>query len=131
MSDYIKMYFAEDDTLVSPEGVFANSVDLTLRADLEETDEVRLYAKAEAGYSVADVEVIPVGTTASKWALAPDVAGSPATSGTYEADGEKIELGTVTTTPVYFWARAKATQDEDPVNDVTVTLKLEGIASAV
>ena len=129
MSDYIKMYFADDDTVVSEEGTFVNSIDFTLRADLEESDEVRLYVKCEDDYESTSTEVIPVGTSAARWALAPDVTG-PA-SGTYGDGGAKIELGTVDdTTKVYFWAKASALNTETPINDVSVTLKLEGIIAS-
>jgi len=126
---YIKLFFAANDVQVSEQGTFTNAVEFTLRADLEESDSVRLYALADTGYEVTTTEVIPVGTSAAKWALAPDTDGS---EGTYGADGAKIELGTVgDTEKVYFWAKAKATSDEDPVNDTSVTLEATGIAGAV
>ncbi len=126
---YIKIYKASDNSEVSGSGVFTNSIDFTLRADLEEDDEIRLYALADTGYVVTSTTVTPTGTSAAKWALAPDAAG-PA-SGTYEAYGDPLSLGTVgDTTKVYFWAMAKATSDETPVNDTSVTLEVEGIAAA-
>ena len=101
----------------------------TLRADLEETDEERLYLLADAGYVVSSVEVTPTGTTASKWQLAPDATGS---AGTYGAAGAKLTVsGDVDdTNKSYFWAKASATDDETPVNDVSVTLVVTGIAAA-
>jgi hypothetical protein len=126
---YIKLFFASNDEQVSEDQ--SNPVSFTLRADLEEDDEVRLYAEADAGYSVDDVEVDPTGASAEKWALAPDDNESP---GTYGADGALLALGTVGEGAggrVHFWARAKATDDEDPVNDETVTLEVTGVAEAV
>lgn len=128
---YIELRKAADNTLVSGPGVFTNSVDFTLRADLEETDQIRLYLQAETGYNVTAAEVIPSGSTAAKWALAPDDGGSP---GTFGAWGAKIELGAVgpgAGDRKFFWARARATSDESPVNDTSVTLAVTGIAAAV
>jgi len=125
---YIKLYRASDDSVVSEDS--SNPVAFELRADLNEEDEIRLYAQADSGYQVTDTEVDPTGTTSDKWNLAPDDNGS---TGTYGADGAKIELGTVGDaegTRVHFWAKAKATDDEDPVNDATVTLEVTGIAEA-
>ena len=126
---YIKLYRASDDSQLTEDQT--NPVSYTLRADLNEEDEKRLYAQADAGYQVTGVEVNPTGTTSEKWNLAPDSSG---TAGTYGADGALIELGTVGDaegTRVYFWAKAKATDDEDPVNDDSVTLEVTGIAEAV
>lgn len=126
---YIKIFRASDDSQVSEDAT--SPVSFTLRADLQEEDEVRLYAEADAGYSVTGTEVDPTGTTEAKWALAPDNAGS---AGTYGADGALLALGTVGAGAggrVHFWAKAKATSDEDPVNDASVTLEVTGVAEAV
>ena len=126
---YIKLYLASDDSIITTDQT--NPVEFTLRADLNANDEVRLYAEADTGYSVATTEVIPTGTSAARWKLAPDAAG-PA-SGVYGAAGAKIELGTVGAGAgkVYFWAEASAVDTEDPINDTTVTLEVTGVASAV
>ena len=127
---YIKIFKASDDSVVSEEGVFTNSIDFTLRADLEESDSIRLYAMADQGYSVGTTVVSFTGTSASKWALAPDSAGS---EGTYEDAGDPLTLGTVgyDTGKVYFWAKASAADDEEPINDTSVLINVEGIAEAV
>lgn len=124
---YIKLFFA-DGTEVSPQGTFTNAIEFKLRADLEESDEIRLYAIADTGYKVTGVTASLAGTTAAKWNLAPDNTGA---SGTYGAAGAALTLGDVTTTKTYFWAKAKATSDETPVKDTTVTLQIEGVAEAV
>ncbi len=67
---YIKLYFAIDDSEVSAAESFDNAVEFTLRADLNQTDETRLYALAETDYVVTDTTVTPTRTTAAKWALA-------------------------------------------------------------
>ena len=125
---YIKLYFAEDNSVVSENQ--DNPVEFTLRADLEESDEVRLYAEADTGYSVTGVEVDPTGTSAARWRLAPDDGGS---AGTYGAAGAEIALGTVGAGAggrVFFWAEASAVDSEDPVNDDSVTLEVTGVAEA-
>ncbi len=128
---FIKLFFAEDDVQVSEAPVTTNAVTFILRADLDEEKEVRLYAMADDGYEVDDVEVQPVGDTADKWALAPDAAGPAA--GSYGDWGAKIELGTVgyDAGKIYFWAKAKAISSEIPVNDTEVVLDTQGIARAV
>ena len=125
---YFKLFRASNDTELSGAGVFTNDVEFTLRADLNQEDSVRLYAKANPGYSISTMTITPTGTAAAKWALAPDVAAS---AGTYGAWGAQLALGTVTTTNVFFWAKARATSDETPVLDSSVTLNAQGIAAAV
>lgn len=125
---YIKLFRASDNSQISEDS--SSPLSFTLRADLEESEETRVYAQADSGYQVKDTEFDPTGTSAAKWALAPDDDGS---AGTYGADGTKIELGTVGDgegSRVYFWVKAKATDDEDPVNDTTVTLEATGVAEA-
>ena len=126
---YIKL-FKDDDSEVSGAGVFANAVIYTLRADLSETDEMRLYAKADDTYNVTGTIITPTGARAAKWCFAPDVAGSP---GAYGAYGAAINLGAVGDDPgeeVYFWAKAKAEPAETPIQDNTVTLVVSGTAAA-
>ena len=127
---YIKIFFAADDVQVSAAPTTTNAITFTLRADQnEEGTPVRLYALADSGYVVATTVVTPTGTTATKWALAPDAAGPAA--GVFEAYGDPHALGTVgDTDKVYFWVKAKAIDTEIPVNDVTVTMVVSGIASA-
>ena len=142
---YIKLYFAEDDTEVSEEGTFVNAVEFELRADLEESGQVRLYAMAEPGYTVGnDDEYADEGTTVEpvsaqgasnptmdKWQLAPDVETEP---GVFEEPGASLFLGEVAEGAggrIYFWAKALSSDTETPVNDTTVVLKVEGVARAV
>lgn len=127
---YIKLFRTADDVQVSEAPTTTNAVSFTLRADLNEVGNyIGLYALADNGFSVADAVVIPMGTTATKWQLDSDVAGSP--SGTPAAYGNPLSLGTVgDTTHVPFHVRAKAIDTEAPANDVFVTLGVSGIASA-
>lgn len=127
---YIKMYFAQGDVQVSEAPTTTNAVEFTLRADLNEDDEVRLYVKSDDGYVCSGVEIIPSGTTAAKWALAQDDGGSPDVYGTY-GSGLSIAGNVLDSSGSYFWAKAKATDDEDPVNDTSVTLNVTGIAAAI
>lgn len=123
------MYFATDDTVVSELGTFTNPILFTLRADLEETDSIRMYAECDTGYQATDVDVTIEGTGAAKWSLASDTTGSP---GTYSAG--PLVLGSVgagSANRVYFWIKAIVTNDEGIGVDNSVTFKLEGIGSAV
>ena len=127
---YIKIYKASDDSEVSSAPTTTNAVTFTLRADQsEEGTPIELYVKADNGYVVDDVTITPTGTSATKWALAPDSGGSP---GTYGAYGAALDLGDGCndTTGISFWVKAKATSDETPINDVSVTLVVAGVAAA-
>lgn len=122
----IKLYRASDDSLISEDG--SNPISFTLRADLNESDSIRVYAEAEAGYIVTSTTAQPTGTTNLKWALAPDDNGS---EGTYAPNGDQITLGTVENGEsgrVHFWVQAEASDDEEVQVDETVTIDLEGIA---
>ena len=125
------MYFADNDQQVSEQGTFTHAIEFTLRADLEESDEVRLYAETDDGYEATEVTVVGEGTGVARWELAPDAAGS---AGTYQAASSPLSLGTVEHGAggrVFFWARASAVDTEEIGTDDTVTLKLEGVGAAV
>lgn len=126
---YVKLFFTADDVQVSEAPTTTHAVTFTLRADLNEVGTpVGLYALADSGYSIATTTITPTGTTATKWALAPDSGGSPGAFGAY---GDPLVLGTVgDTTHVPFWVKAKAVDTETPVNDTSVTLVVSGVASA-
>lgn len=126
---YIKLFFASDDSQVSEAPTLTNAVEFTLRADLDEEGSwIKLYALADDGYACSDVVITPTGTTLAKWQLAPDDGGSP---GTPESYGDPLSLGAVNDTDKsYFHVRAKATNDETPVNDDSVTLVVSGVAAA-
>ena len=69
------------------------------------------------------------GANAAKWALAPDSSGS---AGTYGAYGADLNIDTeVGATNKLFWIKAKATSDESPQNDITVTLVITAVIGAV
>jgi hypothetical protein len=127
---YIKLFKATDDSEISVSPTTTNAVSFTLRPDTNEVGAYqKLYALADNGYVCTTVVITPTGTTATKWQLDSDVAGSP--SGSPEAYGAALALGTVgDTTKVYFWARAKALDTETPANDVSVTLVASGVATA-
>jgi hypothetical protein len=102
-----------------------------LRADLNEVSaNIKLAVRCDSGYETSGNTTISLtGTTASKWSLAPDSSGSPGTWGAY--GGSLTITSKVDSTNTIFWARAKATSDELPVNDTTVQLKAEAVISAV
>lgn len=128
MSSPLKMYFASNDTLVSEAPTETNAVAFTLRADLEQSDNVRLYLKNDSGYKTTGTKVVGSGTSVARWELAPDNAGA---AGTYQAANMNLDLGEVTTAPKYFWARASALSSETVEKDVSVVLEADGVAEAV
>ena len=92
-----------------------------------------LYAQADSGYYCSGVQVILSGATYLKWQFDSDTGGGGSPSGSPEAYGDPITLsGLVNDAPdkSYFHVRAKATDDEDPQNDTSVTLVVSGIAYA-
>jgi len=65
----------------------------------------------------------------SKWRLAPDNAGSPGSWGAY---GAALSINTtIGTTNTIFWSEAKATSDETPINDITISLQTVAQIQAV
>ena len=127
---YIKLFFEDGDTQVSEAPTTTNAVLFTLdAAENEVGTPIQLYALADDGYVIDDVVITPTGTTATKWALAPDDEGE---AGEFGAYGDPLDLGADVgdTTHVPFWIKAKAIDSETPVNDTTVTLVVTGVASA-
>ena len=132
----LKLYFADTGQEISPPGQFQNAVTFILRLHQNEVGApIRLYAEADSGFRVTGVEVAPASAngpaTTDMWSLAPDDNGAP---GTFEDWGDPLELGTVEAGSqgrVYFWVRARATDDEEVMNDDSVILEAEGIAEAV
>ncbi|BAF60385.1 hypothetical protein PTH_2204 [Pelotomaculum thermopropionicum SI] len=120
-----------DGTQVS-ENTGAAPISVTLNAtNNEESAAIKLALRCDTGYQTnGDVTIALVGTTAAKWALAPDNAGSPGTFGAY---GAYLTLTNpvIGATNKLFWAKAKATSDETPVNDTTVDLQVTATIEAV
>ena len=87
----------------------------------EESAALKLAIRCESGYVTgATTSITPTGTTATKWALAPDNSGS---AGTFGAYGAALTLASgITATNTIFWAKAKAVSTENPANDTTVDL---------
>ena len=124
---YIQLYKASDDSLVSESPETDNAVVISLRADLEEEKEVRLYLKSKEGYEHNEVRVAPLGDTAVKWSLARDASGS---SDVYGKEGQTLTIGEVNDiTKTYFWVKAKSSKEELPKKDVSVSLQVTGIVS--
>ncbi len=132
-----KLYFSDSGAAISLAGDFSNPIAFSLRIDLSQIDETRIYAEADPGFVIRNVVVRPVpadeqaGGTIDKWSLAPDVNGQP---GQYGNWGEPLSLGDVGEGPdgrKYFWVRARVTSDEQVMNDGSVLLEATGIAEAV
>lgn len=133
---YVKLFFTtlHSGGQVEPEGNgVGNPVEFTLRADLDEVGSwIGLTVKADDGYVIDTVVVTPTGDTAAKWQLCPDDGYGAPDEGSAEDYGDPLTLGDGVndTEGIDFWVRAKATNDETPVNDVSVTLVVSGVASA-
>jgi len=119
-------------TLVSEGG--AQTAPITVgplnATDNEVSTDQKLAVRCDTGYVTSgDTTITPTGTTAAKWALAPDNAG---VAGTYGAYGAALTVSSVIdATNTIFWAKAKATSDESPVNDVSVSLQVSALIAAV
>ena len=85
----------------------------------EESSAVKLAIRCDSGYAATGATITPTGTTATKWALAPDDAGS---AGTFGAYGAALSVGAVSDANTLVWAKAKAASAESPSNDVSVDL---------
>lgn len=113
------------------EGTGTAPVSVSLNAsNNEESAPIKLALRCDAGYQTnGNITITPVGTTASKWALAPDNAGS---AGTFGAYGASLTVSSVVgAANVIFWAKAKATSDETPQNDVSVDFQVQATIEAV
>lgn len=89
----------------------------------EESAPVKLAVRCEPGYKTSGtVTIQPVGTSASKWALAPDSNGSP---GTFLDYGQAMTITDVIGSTNYIlWVKARATNDEPPQNDTSVDIQI-------
>ena len=87
----------------------------------EESSAVKLAIRCDSGYAAAaGATITPTGTTATKWALAPDNSGS---AGTFGAYGAALEFASaIPDSNVLFWAKAKTVSTETPTNDTSVDL---------
>lgn len=96
----------------------------------EESAAIKLAVRCDAGYNTSGNTVItPTGTTADKWALAPDNAG---VAGSFGAYGSALTISSVVgTTNTLFWVKAKASNTENPVNDTSVDLVVSATINAV
>lgn len=92
----------------------------------EESAAITLAIRCESGYITTGSTVItPVGTTAAKWALSDN--GS-----SWGAYGAALTISTlIGATNMLFYAKAKATADENPANDSSVSLQVQATVAAV
>ena len=95
----------------------------------EKSAAIKLVLRCEAGYQTSgDITITPTGTTAVKWALAPDNAGAPGVRGAY---GSALTIVSVIgATNTIFWVKAKATSDETLVNDISVHFQVDAVIAA-
>lgn len=117
-----------DGTQVSEAGAQTAPVAFTLNATNNQVGTaLKAAIRCDSLYqttSGVNTTITPTGTTAAKWRLAPDSAGSP---GTWAAYGAALTITTqIVATNTIFWIEAEATSDEAPTNDTTVSLQIVG-----
>ncbi len=120
----LKLYKASDDSLIPAAPNESNAIEFSLNPSLEESGEIRVYAKTDFGYKSTGSAVVGAGDNVARWEVAADSAGSP---GTYQAATTSLSLGEVTNSvPVYFWIKAGSLNTEGFQKDTTVTFTLSG-----
>lgn len=99
-------------------------------SNAEESGHIKLAIRTDAGYQTTGNTVIALtGTTATKWALAPD---NGSVAGAWGAYGNSLTISTtITAVNTIFWAKAKTSVDETPSNDATVKFSVTATISAV
>ena len=92
----------------------------------EESTTIVLALRCDTGYNTSgDTTITPTGVTADKWSLSLDGV-------TWGAYGAVLTITSVIgVVNTLFYAKAKATAGENPVNDMTVDLQVAGNLVAV
>jgi hypothetical protein len=122
-----------DGTRVSedPTNDAATSISATLNATNNEvSSDIKLAIRClnANNRTVGDTTIAITGTTAAKWQLAPDNAGS---AGTYGAAGATLTIVSVIgNTNTLFWAKCSSSSDEGPANDNSVDLEVTATIEA-
>lgn len=131
MAQYFSIYFASDDTEVTPIGDTTNAAEFELRFDLAEEDEeeVELYAEAEAGYEVSDavISLVLTNTTdlTDRFALGDETKAY----GNWGADLNLGSFGSGAASKT-FWVKARTQPGDDTVErDDETGLEVEGVVS--
>ena len=122
-----------DGVAVSEGGAQTNPIPFTLNATTSQVGTaLKLAIRTDATYqttSGVNTVISLTGTTAAKWALAPDSSGSPGTFGSY---GASLTISTqIAPTNTNFWVKAQATTGETPQNDVSVSLQVVAQVEAI
>ena len=131
-SKYIYLYVGNptsggtDGTKVTQDDDYTSAVTATLDASKNESAQIKLAARCDAGYTTTSdgATVTLTGDTAAKWKLcySKDFVGNDAP--TSDLFGDTCTLPQVGTTNVIFWALASASDDEVPHNDKSVHIVL-------
>lgn len=122
---------AQNGTLVSSGTGLAPIQTGNLKANTNEISAaIKLAVRCDAGHvTTGDVAVSIIDSGGvDKWSLAPDNAGAP---GAFGAWGAGLSItGPVSDVNAIFWARARAVDTEEPVNDNSVQIRAEAEIAA-
>lgn len=103
----------------------------SLKANENEiSSNIKLATRCDSGFQTDGDTIISIidSTSVDKWSLAPDSAGSPGTWGDW---GASLTISSmVGSTNTIFWARARALDTEDPINDSSVQIRVAATIAA-
>lgn len=131
MAQYFSVYFAADDTELTPIGDQTNAAEFNLRFDLaeEDEDEIELYAEADSGYVVesATISLVVVNSTDRTDRFA--IAGSDQSYNAFGADYSLGNFGSGADSST-FYVKARTTSSDTVVErDAETGLEITGIVS--
>ena len=131
MAQYFSIYFASDDTEVTPIGDTTNAAEFELRFDLAEEDEaeIEFYAEADAGYKVEDAIISLVLTDGADLTDRFALGDETKTYGNWGADLNLGNFGAGAESKT-FWVKARTQPADDTVErDDATGLEVEGVVA--
>lgn len=131
MAQYFSVYFASDDTELTPIGDQSNAAEFELRFDLasEDEDVIEMYAEADAGYLIenAAISLVVVNSTDNTDRFA--IAGADQVYNAFGADYSLGNFGSGASRKT-FYVKARTTSADDTVQrDAETGLQLTGVVA--
>lgn len=116
-----------DGTEVSS-GTESAPITLTLDASKAESKAAKCGVRCDSGYSIEGGAAVSFsGTNTDKWSAALDNGYTSATALTAADWASSVTLSGVAATNVIFWVKATSDRTENPQNDRTVDVNVEGL----